>query len=289
MIWDKNCNIIVALNRLVENRTVKGDRYWPTEKTLKFDNLKVKLLGTLPLPNLDITIRRLKLIHNNTKRHIYHLHYEGWPDFGVPETSNAIRELVRYTLFYQKQHLPQRLSSAVPSYIVVHCSAGIGRSGSFMAITSIMSSPQFKQLMYPTTKPDKEKLLSLIADKFRIPEIVFSFRQKRHPGIVQTQQQYNFIYTALVDEICNPTTVSDGLKKLILFHSVKRREKRRFLSQSEPSLKSNRENYNNFLSDHTTNDLKYVFKRGRDQNNDRINYKMEHRQYKSSPMAAVMY
>jgi len=296
MIWDKNCNIIVALNRLVENRTVKGDRYWPTEKTLKFDNLKVKLLGTLPLPNLDITIRRLKLIHNNTKRHIYHLHYEGWPDFGVPETSNAIRELVRYTLFYQKQHLPQRLSSAVPSYIVVHCSAGIGRSGSFMAITSIMSSPQFKQLMYPTTKPDKEKLLSLIADKFRIPEIVFSFRQKRHPGIVQTQQQYNFIYTALMDELNHPTTVSEGLKKVIMWYSVKINEKER-LSQSGPSLKSTRENYLQFLSEQTSNDLKYIFNRGREEKNDMMGMDVFSRECqdlerlflcKSSPLVIVM-
>jgi protein tyrosine phosphatase len=251
MVWDQNCTVIVALNRLVENSTIKGDLYWPNEKQrkLKFENLTVELVGKLRLKKLNITIRRLKLSYNDTQREIYHLHYEGWPDFGVPENSLSIRELVRISLFYQKQQIN---SSPLKGPIVVHCSAGIGRSGSFMAIASIMSNPLFNQLIktHSQSHYDKGKLLSLIY-QFKIADMVLLFRQKRHPGIVQTQQQYNFIYSALVDEICNTTTVSEGLNKLNQWHSLKIDE-RELLSKSGPYLKRN---YLQFLNEFPSNDL----------------------------------
>jgi len=144
-------------------------------KKLKFDNLSVKLVGILPLKNLSITVRRLKLCYNNSEREIYHLHYEGWPDFGVPNNSLAIRELIRLSLFYQKLNY-----SLAKGPIVVHCSAGIGRSGSFMVISSIMSNPLFNQLIadQPHSKLDTGNLL-LEVSQFRIPDMVLSFRQKK--------------------------------------------------------------------------------------------------------------
>jgi len=256
MVWDRGCSVIVALNRLVENRTIKGDRYWPEcEKFLKFENLTVELLRTLRI--IDITIRRLKLRYNNIEREIYHIHYEGWPDFGVPESSMAIREIIRFSFYFQKI-----LTSSSPRPVVVHCSAGIGRSGSFMTIASIMSNPRFKELINDpsTSKTDTSKLLITLSTEFRIPDIVLSFRQKRHPGIVQTQQQYNFIYTALIDELCYPSIVTENLKKVILWNYKKLIDKKRLCS-SGPNLKSSREDYYQFLSDHTSNDLKYFWNR----------------------------
>jgi len=137
-----------------------------------------------------------------------------------------------------------------------------------MAIASIMSRPLFNQLIYDPaySKTDKERLLSVLSTFFSIPDIVLSFRKKRHPSIVQTQQQYNFIYTALIDELCQPTTYSEGFRMVIHW---KIRERKKGLSQSWPNLKSNRENYLQFLRDHTSNDLKYIFTKG-DQNNNII-------------------
>jgi hypothetical protein len=200
-----------------------------------------------------VTIRRLKLYYNNTEREIYHLHYEGWPDYGVPENTVEIRELVRIALFYQKL-----ADSNTKEPMVVHCSAGIGRSGSFMVIVSIMSDPIFNRIIHEEaySKSDTGKLFGILS-QFRIPDMVLSFRQKRHPGIVQTPQQYNFIYTALLDEICYPTTVSKSLKKVIQWHSVKIYDKE-FLSKSGPYLK--RKFYLQFLSDNTSNDLKYILR-----------------------------
>jgi len=186
--------------------------------------------------------------YNDTEREIYHLHYEGWPDFGVPDNSLAIRELVRISLFYQKQN-----SSLLKGPIVVHCSAGIGRSGSFMAIASIMSNPLFNQLIKNQSQSnyDKGKLLSLLYP-FKIGDMVLLLRQKRHPGIVQTQQQYNFIYSALVDEISSPTTVSEGLNKIIQWKSMKEDKREALLlCKSGPNKKRN---YLQFLNGYTSND-----------------------------------
>lgn len=146
--------------------------------------------------------------------------------------------------------------------IVVHCSAGIGRSGSFMVISSIISNPLFNQLIANQSHSnlDTGRLL-LMLSQFRIPDMVLLFRQKRHPGIVQTQQQYNFIYTTLVDEICRPTTVSECLKKAIEWHSEKIMEKE-FLSRSGPYIL--KKNYLQFLSEHTSNDLHFIFNRNRE-------------------------
>jgi len=253
MVWEQKATVIVALNRLVENKVLKGDRYWPDkEKKLQFENLTVKLLGTLSLPEIHVTIRRLQLCYNNTEKEIYHLHYEGWPDYGVPQNTLEIRELVRIAFYYQKLSY-----SNAKQPMVVHCSAGIGRSGSFMVIASIMSDPTYNRLLFEGTysKSDIGTLFGILS-QFRIPEMVLSFRQKRHPGIVQTPQQYNFIYTALLDEICEPTPVSKSLKKVIQWHSVKIYETE-FLSKSGPYFK--RKFYRPFLSD-TPSDLKYLFR-----------------------------
>jgi protein tyrosine phosphatase len=175
MVWEQKSTVILALNRLVENRTIKGDRYWPDkEKRLQFENLTVNLLGTLTLPDIHVTIRKLKLCYFNTEREIYHLHYEGWPDFGVPQNTLEIRELVRIAFFYQKLS-----NSNAKQPMVVHCSAGIGRSGSFMVIASIMSDPTFNRLYEEGySKSDIGTLYGIIS-QFRIPDMVLSFRQKK--------------------------------------------------------------------------------------------------------------
>jgi len=196
----------------------------------------------------------LKLCYNNTEREIYHLHYEGWPDYGVPQNTLEIRELVRIAFFYQKLSYLNSKES-----IVVHCSAGVGRSGSFMVIASIMSDPIFNRLIHEKaySKSDCGTQFGILS-QYRIPEMVLSFRQKRHPLVVQTPQQYSFIYTALMDEMCDLTTVSKSLNKIIQWKNCEKDN----LSKSGPLFK--RKFYLQFLSDNTSNDFKYLFRSNQD-------------------------
>jgi protein tyrosine phosphatase len=224
MVWDQNCQVICALNRLIENNLVKGDRYWPeAERKVQFGDISVVILSSLELKPLDIIIRCFQLSCRNSRREVYHLHYQGWPDFGVPESSLAIRELVNLMLFYQKKGTSNGLFGPV----VVHCSAGIGRSGAFMTIAAVMSDPKFKELVNnrsiskqkkrQTRHKDHELFNSLLC-KFGIADLVLHLRRQRHPGTVQTQHQYNFIYTALSDEYISPTILSTALCSVLHWH-----------------------------------------------------------------------
>jgi protein tyrosine phosphatase len=249
----------------MENKVIKGERYWP-EKDRKLTlggDLTLKLLSTLHLSHHDITLRKIKISYQSLSREIYHLHYEGWPDFGVPESSLAIRELLRLSHFFQ--------TPCPSSPIVVHCSAGIGRSGAFITIATIMNSPIFKNLVQTNPSPspsDLGYLLQILSSHFSISNIVLTLRKQRHPGMVQTPHQYKFIYTTLLDEIYQPTVISEAVYKVIQWENRLKNQilkKCRSLSKSGPvwktSDKAAGECYDGFLTKETSNDLCYVFKK----------------------------
>jgi hypothetical protein len=219
----------------------------------------LKLVDDLCDTNLSITIRRIKIIYQNCSREIYHLHYEGWPDFGVPESSLGIRELIRLSSCFQKIH--PELSGPV----IVHCSAGIGRSGSFIALASVMADPQFKNLQkeyISPTKEDKQSILGRLR-QFKIDRLVLSLRNQRHPGMVQTAQQYTFVYMSLLDEVYKPTILSETVSRVIQWQGKTKKNTYLRLSRSGPIRKTHdkKGDYGGFLENHTSNDLCYIFKR----------------------------
>jgi cadherin 5 type 2 (VE-cadherin) len=84
----------------------------------------------------DWTVRELQMhnLEEHTSRSILHLHYTAWPDFGVPERPSSLVQLVRAF----RDRVPPSPHATRPT--VVHCSAGVGRSGSFIAIERILQS-----------------------------------------------------------------------------------------------------------------------------------------------------
>jgi protein tyrosine phosphatase len=261
MILQQNCNVILALNRQIENKVIKGERYWPEkDRKITLGDLTLKHLSILHLSHLDITLRKIKLSYQSLSREIYHLHYEGWPDFGVPESSLAIRELLRISHFLQ--------TPSPSSPIVVHCSAGIGRSGAFLTIATIMNSPIFKNLVQKNPSPSPSNLgylLQILSSQFSISNIVLTLRKQRHPGMVQTPQQYSFIYTTLVDEIYQPTVISEAVYKVIQWQNGMKNQIFKSLSKSGPVWKTSDKAaggcHDGFLTNQTSNDLRYVFKK----------------------------
>jgi len=165
---------------------------------------------------------------------VYHLHYRGWPDFGVPDSTLPIRELVNLSMYYQKQGY----SLGIQGPVVVHCSAGIGRSGAFMTIAAVMCDPKFKKMVNSNliskhqTNIGDNTINSLIS-QFNISELVLLIRKQRHPGTVQTEEQYSFIYATLCDELNNPTVVSAALCSAISWNT-KQKTSRMILRRSGP-------------------------------------------------------
>jgi len=137
-------------------------------------------------------------------RDVFQLHYLGWPDFGVPVSSRPIRDLAHLTDLY-RNYASHHLKLNGPC--IVHCSAGVGRTGSFMGMMCVMENPLFKDLrdsLRASATVDDDGIIAAISSTCRIGDIVLSLRQQRNCGTVQTSKQYEFIYLALKDELVSP-------------------------------------------------------------------------------------
>jgi len=190
--------------------------------------INVTLLSTFSLGAFDITLRYIKLERGDSQRTIFQLHYQGWPDFGVPSLSLAIRELVNLLNIYRL--IGARSGLLGPS--VIHCSAGIGRTGTFLAIAMVkeneqfnnkINSPEYRSLLQGLITQNamqklEEELYHLLAP-YKIHDIVLNLRQQRNHGTVQNLSQYGFIYSALKDEALNPCPLNVTWGNVFGWHS----------------------------------------------------------------------
>jgi len=183
MVWETESNVIAMLTREMENEILKCAHYWPYEKgnSFTFDDLRVTLVEESKTFNERLVHRRMFLEYFPTgeTREVMHFQYVDWPDHGLPESAEAFREVLHNVEKVRRNKTP----------IIVHCSAGIGRTGTFCAVHSTLEklSQQKKE------KPDEPP-------EFNLLNTVLSLRAQR-VGMVQTKEQYMFCYKALLEEL----------------------------------------------------------------------------------------
>ncbi|XP_057597901.1 receptor-type tyrosine-protein phosphatase beta isoform X2 [Hippopotamus amphibius kiboko] len=133
MAWEQNVHNIVMVTQCVEKGRVKCDHYWPADQdSLYYGDLILQMLSESVLP--EWTIREFRICSEeqlDAHRLIRHFHYTVWPDHGVPETTQSLIQFVRTVRDYIN-----RTPGAGPT--VVHCSAGVGRTGTFIALDRIL-------------------------------------------------------------------------------------------------------------------------------------------------------
>ncbi|MGH0141961.1 UNVERIFIED_CONTAM: hypothetical protein FKN15_075051, partial [Acipenser sinensis] len=178
MIWEQNVYTLVMLTRCNEQGRVKCEEYWPSSNSKTYGDVMVILASEIPLN--EWTIREFKMKNTKTaeSRTIQHFHFTAWPDHGVPETTELLinfRHLVR-------EHM-DRYSRNSPT--VVHCSAGVGRTGTLIAID---------RLIYQI---ERESVVDIYG-------IVHNLRMHR-PLMVQTEDQYIFLNQCAKDFIRSRT------------------------------------------------------------------------------------
>lgn len=148
MIWEQETKAVLMLNKLIEKKQEKCTQYWPAkigkDYIMTMDKVRLTLEYLEFQDHSYYLTRLLRLTDMDTGDHrdIYQFHYTTWPDFGVPNSPIAFIE------FLKKVRAAGVLESSVGP-AVVHCSAGIGRSGTFCLVDSclvLVSNPTFVNL-----------------------------------------------------------------------------------------------------------------------------------------------
>ncbi|EEB05215.1 protein-tyrosine phosphatase Pyp3 [Schizosaccharomyces japonicus yFS275] len=176
MVWQsvREKGIIVMLTRLEEKGRLKCDEYWPSKpmETLKMKSLSVKLMRTYFIDDMNRhVVHEFLLQCGGKKKIVHHIYYFAWPDFSAPEMDSFLNilQFVRELL---------QLPAFKGSPVIVHCSAGCGRTGTFMALFRILNLLE-------------KNHFELASDP--IPEIVSELRSQRMQS-VQSLQQLEFLY-----------------------------------------------------------------------------------------------
>ncbi|CAJ0604203.1 unnamed protein product [Cylicocyclus nassatus] len=171
MIDEQKVVMIVMLCKLVEMSKVKCERYWPSEvgQSLLFGAYEITLESEESFTDDEYLMRRLKMTHSKTgeSRSITQLHYREWPDHGCPSGEDQLINMIEKMAEYNK-------NSTAP--VLVHCSAGVGRTGTIISVNYIRELIESEEL-----------------DSLDIFELVMSLRKQR-ASMVQTQDQFHFVH-----------------------------------------------------------------------------------------------
>ncbi|KAI3374255.1 hypothetical protein L3Q82_006102 [Scortum barcoo] len=129
MVWEQRSNTIVMMTRLEEKSRVKCDQYWPSRGTETYGMIQVTMLDTVELATYSVRTFALYKNGSSEKREVRQFQFMAWPDHGVPEYPTPILAFLR------------RVKACNPpdaGPMVVHCSAGVGRTGCFIVIDAML-------------------------------------------------------------------------------------------------------------------------------------------------------
>ncbi|XP_037643941.1 receptor-type tyrosine-protein phosphatase F isoform X24 [Sebastes umbrosus] len=179
MMWEQRSNTIVMMTRLEEKSRVKCDQYWPSRGTETYGMIQVTMLDTVELATYSVRTFALYKNGSSEKREVRQFQFMAWPDHGVPEYPTPILAFLR------------RVKACNPpdaGPMVVHCSAGVGRTGCFIVIDAMLE------------RMKHEKSVDIYGH-------VTCMRAQRN-YMVQTEDQYIFIHEALLEAAtCGNTEV----------------------------------------------------------------------------------
>ncbi|XP_032992848.1 receptor-type tyrosine-protein phosphatase S isoform X1 [Lacerta agilis] len=179
MVWEQRSATVVMMTKLEEKSRIKCDQYWPGRGTETYGMIQVTLLDTIELATFCVRTFSLHKNGSSEKREVRQFQFTAWPDHGVPEYPTPFLAFLR------------RVKTCNPpdaGPIVVHCSAGVGRTGCFIVIDAMLE------------RIKHEKTVDIYGH-------VTLMRSQRN-YMVQTEDQYSFIHDSLLEAVaCGNTEV----------------------------------------------------------------------------------
>ena len=176
MVWEHNCRAIVMVTGLVERGIDKCSRYWPKKLYNEEAQVGDKQYGDFNVAVVEgfradgyVTSKFRVTNGDGEQREIWHFWFNSWPDHGVPENTEPVAAMLQACRSWSNQ--PDQPW-------VVHCSAGIGRTGTFIAIDHGLNHLEE-------------------AGKCDVNQIIAQIRKDRG-GLVQHREQAQFTHDALV-------------------------------------------------------------------------------------------
>ena len=164
MIFEYDCKIILMLCSEIEGGRKKCSEYWKSKNSIfKIEYKEEK--------KKDLIIRNITISKDKISKNVTQIQYKGWPDHGIPRIEEAYDSFIYMIDFIIKNN------NNCP--VVTHCSAGVGRTGTFLSIYNL------------AIEIDKKKNNKII--EFSIFNVVRKLKEMRM-YLVQNDLQYFFVY-----------------------------------------------------------------------------------------------
>lgn len=174
MVWESGCVVIVMLTPLSENGVKQCHHYWPDEGSDVYHIYEVNLVSE-HIWCEDFLVRSfyLKNLQTNETRTVTQFHFLSWMDRGIPNSARTLLDFRRkVNKCYRGRSCP----------IIVHCSDGAGRSGTYILIDMVLNK---------MAKGAKEIDIAATLEHLR----------DQRAGMVQTKEQFEFALTAVAEEV----------------------------------------------------------------------------------------
>ncbi|XP_075071915.1 tyrosine-protein phosphatase non-receptor type 6 [Mixophyes fleayi] len=192
MVWQEDSRIIVMTTKEIEKGRTKCVTYWPDVGTngKEFGQYWVEIIAEHEAMEYKIRTMRVSRTDNRSSaRKIIHYQYLSWPDHGVPSDPGGVLSFLG-----EVNRMQESIPGAGP--IIVHCSAGIGRTGTIIIIDMLLDTIQMKGL---DSDIDVHKTIQMV--------------RSQRSGMVQTEAQYRFIYAAVAEYIDSAKHKLEALEK----------------------------------------------------------------------------
>ncbi|XP_071082388.1 receptor-type tyrosine-protein phosphatase epsilon-like [Haliotis cracherodii] len=182
MVWQEGSREIVMVTNLLEQGVHKCHMYWlPKGENGRYGNINVTQEKAIQRAYYTVRIFSLHHRKDDTRREVTQYHFTSWPDHGVPTAPSLVS-------FWRHARTRSQPNDGQAGPIIVHCSAGVGRTGTYIGLDILMNE-------------------ALVEEKLNFFMTVISMREQRL-NMVQTQGQYKFLHWAVLEALfCRETPV----------------------------------------------------------------------------------